>query len=263
MSNEWFYTQNGTQVPNPVSTSQLKQMASAGQLQPTDLIWQEGMAGWAPASSLKGLFPTAPAAPLASPAPQTVPPSGRPFRSGKNDSTKTGAPKASGLPEMHPLLVLLLTILTVGFFGLYYALKISTVYTAQASKRKADANGRPLGIPRHPGWVLVLSLLTLGYYFYYWAYVVIQECNGYTDRKDYNPRTEVSLMLIVPFYSLFVGVYRLPELIKRAQAQAGVKDSPTLQNTWIYLIPFAGFFTLSFASMVYQEALNQVWSTAS
>ena len=63
MATEWYYTNNGQQAPVPVSAAQLKQLATSNQLQPTDLVWQDGMENWMPASSIKGLFggPTRPA----------------------------------------------------------------------------------------------------------------------------------------------------------------------------------------------------------
>src|SRR5436309_2156655 len=58
MASEWYYTQNGQQAPSPVSSSQLAQLAGSGQLQPTDMVWREGMPNWVAASSIKGLFGT-------------------------------------------------------------------------------------------------------------------------------------------------------------------------------------------------------------
>ena len=57
MANEWRFTLNGQPAASPVSWGQLKRLVADGQLQPTDTVWQEGMTGWAPAGSVKGLFP--------------------------------------------------------------------------------------------------------------------------------------------------------------------------------------------------------------
>src|SRR4051812_49991486 len=59
---------NGQQT-GPYSIEQLKSMAASGELSPTDLVWQEGMAGWEPANSLPGVFSSAPAAGAVSPMP--------------------------------------------------------------------------------------------------------------------------------------------------------------------------------------------------
>jgi len=50
------YSKSGQQQ-GPVSSEQLKQLAASGQLQPSDLVWKEGMAQWAEARRMKGLFP--------------------------------------------------------------------------------------------------------------------------------------------------------------------------------------------------------------
>jgi hypothetical protein len=53
---EWHYSKNNQQQ-GPVSAEQLKQMAASGQLQPTDLVWKQGMSQWSEAHRMKGLFP--------------------------------------------------------------------------------------------------------------------------------------------------------------------------------------------------------------
>lgn len=56
MAEQWYYSRNG-QRQGPVAGAALKQLASSGQLATTDLVWREGMAEWAPAARVKGLFP--------------------------------------------------------------------------------------------------------------------------------------------------------------------------------------------------------------
>ncbi len=60
---------NGQQT-GPFSVDQLKLMAGRGELDPTDLVWKDGMAGWEPASTIPGVFSDAapaPVTPLSSP----------------------------------------------------------------------------------------------------------------------------------------------------------------------------------------------------
>jgi len=262
MANEWYYTQNGQPAPSPVSAGELKQLAGAGQLQPTDLVWQEGMEGWKPASSIKGLFSSAKSDSSASGSSgQHTPLAQRPGRTAKGDVPRSPPKMAEATTGMHPLLVLLLTVLTLGIFGIWYTLNVSSAFSRQAARRSKDSAGRPLGKLRHPGGMLLLSILTLGYYFYYWVYRATKECSAYTDRRDFNPRTEVALMLIVPFYALYVAVYRLPDLVKRAQELAGVPESNALAHTWVYLNPFM-LWPLPYLAMITQDALNQVWLSA-
>jgi hypothetical protein len=52
---EWHYAKDGQQF-GPINSTQLKQLAAQGQLTPSDMIWKDGMAEWAPAGSVKGLF---------------------------------------------------------------------------------------------------------------------------------------------------------------------------------------------------------------
>jgi hypothetical protein len=70
MAEPWYYSKQGQRV-GPVSEEQLRQLASSGQVQPTDLVWKKGLAQWTEARKVKGLFPTAPAAnpPSAAPVP--------------------------------------------------------------------------------------------------------------------------------------------------------------------------------------------------
>jgi hypothetical protein len=51
----WYYAQGG-QRSGPVSTIRLRQMASAGALQPNDLVWKQGLADWISAREVDGLF---------------------------------------------------------------------------------------------------------------------------------------------------------------------------------------------------------------
>lgn len=56
MADEWHYSAGGTPPIGPVSAGELRELAAAGKLAPTDLVWKEGLAEWVPASKLKGLF---------------------------------------------------------------------------------------------------------------------------------------------------------------------------------------------------------------
>jgi hypothetical protein len=52
---EWYYAKDNKQQ-GPVSAAELKQLAVRGALGPDDLVWREGMEGWAVAGKVKGLF---------------------------------------------------------------------------------------------------------------------------------------------------------------------------------------------------------------
>lgn len=260
MANDWHYTLNGQPADTPVSAAQLKQLAVAGQLQPTDMVWQEGMTGWAPASSIKGLFPPAkPAAPANKKDPA------------KKDAAKTGEfpavggpvqkESSGGLMEMNPFLALLLTICTGGLFGLFFAYRASLAYSARAAVRKADAAGRTLGRARHPLSVLLLSYLTGGLYFAYWTYRAMQECSLYAGGRAYETRSELTLMLLFPPYAVYTALFRLPDLVKGVRKTAGAPEFGALSIGPIFLHPLL-WPVLPFLAMIYQDALNQVWFSA-
>ena len=94
MSEAWFY-QRGDQRLGPVSSQELKRLADTGELQPTDLLWKEGMPKPLAASRAKGLFSAAvhqeattpPSA--ASPAPPPLPADDMPLPSQQPDPDLT------------------------------------------------------------------------------------------------------------------------------------------------------------------------------
>ena len=70
-SDEWFYTLGGQQQ-GPAPLEHLKHWLAHGQLQPTELVWREGMVGWVEAAAVPELRGVAPA--LTDPAAAGVPP---------------------------------------------------------------------------------------------------------------------------------------------------------------------------------------------
>lgn len=254
MTGDWYYTINGQQSAAPASAAQLRQLAAIGQLQPHDLVWQNGMPSWAPAGSIKGLFP---AGRGAAPFPESPAAKSRSRKRAGRDDLASADETPGGLLGLHPLLVLLLSVCTGGLFALVYAYLVCTAYAAQAAVRAADAP-RPVGRLRHPLGVALLCYLTLGLYAYYWMYQVMRECLACTGRRDLNPRIELSLMLLFPPYALFVAVFRLPELIAAARAQAKLPESPIAAPAYLFLLPCL-VFALPLLYMAQQDTLNQVW----
>lgn len=55
----WYYSHDGRER-GPVPMARLIEMTTAGSVKPSDLVWQEGMEDWTPASRVAGLFPAAP-----------------------------------------------------------------------------------------------------------------------------------------------------------------------------------------------------------
>jgi hypothetical protein len=99
LATEWFYQKDGAEI-GPVSAADLRQLASTGELQPTDPVRKADMDRWAKASALKGLFPAADTEvappPPAKPQPTAKPPSPppKPIAPAGNAKTPVPAPAA-------------------------------------------------------------------------------------------------------------------------------------------------------------------------
>jgi hypothetical protein len=52
---DWYYAKNGERQ-GPVSSAQLRQLAQAGELLPTDMVFKEGGTQWVAASTIANLF---------------------------------------------------------------------------------------------------------------------------------------------------------------------------------------------------------------
>ena len=260
MASEWFYTVNGQQSQSSASDAQLEQMAVSGQLQPSDLVWKDGMPTWVAANTIKGLFPSSRPASGEFPAVEPTPakkPDRKPTVEPKDDESESGG----GILGMHPILVFVLSLFTGGIFGLVYVYLVCRAYSGR-EQRDADSAGRPLGRLRHPLAVYLLSMLTLGLYYYYWVYKTLQECAAYTGRKDVAARTDLTLMLVLPPYAIYISAFRLPEMIRAAQAQAKQPEAGVLAVAPFFIIPCLAP-GLPFLAMAYQDALNQVWVSGS
>jgi len=57
MAIEWYYISNGKKI-GPVSWDDIRRLASAGHIKPTDLVWRTSQPNQMPAASVPGLFPT-------------------------------------------------------------------------------------------------------------------------------------------------------------------------------------------------------------
>jgi len=66
MSNQWFVGRNGKEQ-GPFSSQQLKSLAAAGKIQPSDDVRRDDMKGYVKAQSIKQLFPVAEQPPVAVP----------------------------------------------------------------------------------------------------------------------------------------------------------------------------------------------------
>jgi hypothetical protein len=73
-ASQWYYSVGG-KLAGPVSATELKRRAAAGEIAGTDQVWKDGMAEWMPAGRVKGLlFPPRPGGPPPLPRAEAVPP---------------------------------------------------------------------------------------------------------------------------------------------------------------------------------------------
>jgi hypothetical protein len=58
MADQWFYARDANRL-GPFTSAQLRELAVAGQIQPTDTVWKAGIERGVPAEKVKNLFPPA------------------------------------------------------------------------------------------------------------------------------------------------------------------------------------------------------------
>lgn len=138
----YYVGRNGRQT-GPHSLDELKAMAAAGQLAPTDLTWTDGMSEWKPASvTLPDLFANLPTPPPAAPAPGPPPILAQTTTAPLADATLvSGTPITTYLWQS--IVVTLLCCLPVGVVAIVFASQVDSkrqhgdIAGAMASSKKA------------------------------------------------------------------------------------------------------------------------------
>lgn len=142
---QWYYAHDGKQS-GPVPFSELQRLAANGQFDPTkDLVWQEGLPDWKPASSvpeLSSLIPGATPAPAAA-APTGATPSGpSPYQSPSSPAPQPAGPAAmSNLPPSNGLAIASLVCGLVAFLACFFwclsmPLAIAAIITGHMASAK-------------------------------------------------------------------------------------------------------------------------------
>ena len=52
----WFYADSNKQQQGPLPFDEIQRLAASGVIQPSTLIWKEGMTDWTAASEVQGVF---------------------------------------------------------------------------------------------------------------------------------------------------------------------------------------------------------------
>jgi len=94
----WFYELGGNQT-GPVNFGQLRALAAKGELRPTDRVWTQSMAQWAPARDVEGLLPSSRAA-------------------DDDDGARMGDEVLSQLADTRPWMIMFAVIVTLSAVGL-------------------------------------------------------------------------------------------------------------------------------------------------
>lgn len=132
---EWYYARNNQQQ-GPVAVQLLQDMARSGQLQPTDLVWQQGMPNWIPASQVPQFFAAPPAPAYTAPVQQAryggyYPPQPQPY--------------AMEVPATYLAQAILVTLFCCQPFGIVaivYAAQVNSKLTAGDHAGAADSSAK-------------------------------------------------------------------------------------------------------------------------
>jgi hypothetical protein len=101
MAEQWYYAKDD-EKRGPVTGARLRELAAAGELSPSDLIWQDGMAEWATALDMEGLFPEGvlpPPLPAAEAGPPPLPRPASASRERRADERTRGQRATEGLDD--------------------------------------------------------------------------------------------------------------------------------------------------------------------
>lgn len=152
---EWYYAR-GNQQQGPVALQVMQEMVRSGQLQPTDLVWRQGMPNWLAASQIpelvSGQSPTTPQQPSPygappqqypqpgqfAPQPGAASPYGQPVGYYPAQQPYHGQPVPNYLVQS--ILVTLFCCLPFGIVSIVYAAQVNTKLAAGDYAGAVDAS---------------------------------------------------------------------------------------------------------------------------
>src|SRR4051812_25644598 len=172
---EWFFAR-GNQQQGPVALQAIQEMLRNGQLQPTDLVWRQGMASWLAASQVPEVYgqqgqaapqaaPAPPYAPPGQPSPGPyAPPAGAPYgQPGAYYGQQQPVPGQT-VPNylVQSILVTLFCCLPFGIVSIVYAAQVNTKLAAGDYAGALDASQKA---KTWSMWSLIIGLVfTVGYF---------------------------------------------------------------------------------------------------
>ena len=142
----WWYEQDGQQA-GPVTAAAIGRLAAEGRVGPSHRVWRDGMSGWEPlgkvpelAEALRAAHPATPAPPPLSPPPPSgfgapqVPQGSAPSPAGVGAPVAQTVPASGLFEEISPGVVVLLSIVTFGIYGLVKFHQTGKGYEALAGR---------------------------------------------------------------------------------------------------------------------------------
>ena len=153
---EWYYAR-GNQQQGPVALQALQDLIRSGQLQPSDLVWRQGMPNWVSANQIPELFSNHSAPTPVPPSPYN-PPATAPYPPQGQYAPHPGAPSPYGQPGAYPayqqpyagqpvpnylvqaILVTLFCCLPFGIVSIVYAAQVNTKLAAGDYAGALDAS---------------------------------------------------------------------------------------------------------------------------
>lgn len=168
---QWYYAKEDQQF-GPISQSEMRGMLDAGAIQPSDMVWREGLKDWTPAADISefGLVYKAPVslpiAPTSASDPLTPSPYAPPTYAGDTQAP----PTTSGLAVASMILSILglLTCFVLSIGGVI----CGHLALHQMAKPDARLSGRGMAIAGLIIGYLMVGLVVLGFLFFVLFFII-------------------------------------------------------------------------------------------
>jgi hypothetical protein len=182
---EWYYARDNRQM-GPISSLELKRLATFDELRPDDLVWREGMTEWAAARNVRGLFDqdagTAAAAGAAAPKIAEAPAQPQDAAAAPRRRHPFDALMEKFRPHFNPHFVEATAGIfrVCGSYGLLLAAVLTAAFAAIATAKASDVGQALWGAV----WLLLLVVLQ---YVAGRSFAAIDELNGSTTGRLASP----------------------------------------------------------------------------
>lgn len=157
---QWYYSKNGAQL-GPVSESELRAKIASGEVQPTDLVWRDGMTDWLAASRVPEFAAGVPAMQVSGPS--SGPSAPTPYAPPSSPASYQGA--GQDIPNFlwQSIVVTILCCWPCGIPAIVYAAKVDGLKLRGdlEGARAASNSAKTWCLVSLGGWVLVILIYIL------------------------------------------------------------------------------------------------------